>query len=137
MRKIRLDLVYLISLGLASAFLASVLRNFFYQASFNELIESSFFSEIFSAIPYFIYIVAFNDFLVAVLLMLRIFPKVAAWWAMLWLLAVIIVHVSVFSLEDLLDAIEHMGLLAMAIFLVIKSRKQTIVDSPSTSSLSA
>ena len=84
----------------------------------------------FSVIPYFIYIVAFNDFLVAAFLILRIFPKVAAWWATLWLIAVIVVHVSVFSLEDLLDAIEHVGLLSMAIFLVIKSPKQATINRP-------
>lgn len=135
MRKFKFDLVYLISLGLGCAFFASVLRNFFHQENFNELIESSFFAGMFSTIPYFIYIVAFNDFLVATFLIVRIFPKVAAWWAMLWLVAVIVVHLSVFSLEDLLDAIEHMGLLFMAIFLVIKSREQTTINPPLTSSL--
>ena len=123
MKKIKFDLVYLIGLGLACAFLASVLRGFFQQESFNELIESSFFSGIFSAIPYFIYIVALNDFLVSTFLILRIFPKIVAWWATLWLLVVIAFHISELNVEGLLDAIEHMGLLAMAIFLVIKSRK--------------
>ncbi len=128
MRKFKFDLEYLISLGLACAFLAGVLRGFFEQENFNELIESSFFSGLLSIVPYFIYIVAFNDFIIAAFLILRIFPKIVAWWATFWLLAVIAVHLSELNLEGLLDGIEHIALLTMAIFLVMKSRS---VDSPS------
>ena len=96
--------------------------------------SSKLFSGLLDSIPYFIYIAAFNDFLIAVFLILRIFQKIVAWWAMLWLLAVIVVHISVFSSEDFLDAIEHIGLLSMTVFLVIKFRKQTTFIPPPNSS---
>lgn len=126
----KFNLTYVVSFGLGCAFLASALRNYFYQESFNKLIESSFFSGIFSNIPYLLYLALFNDFLIANFLMLGIFQKIAAWWAMLWLIVIILIHISVFSFANLIDVIEYIGLLSMTIFLLIKSRKQTVFIPP-------
>jgi len=114
----KINLSYLLSIGLALTFLATSLTAFLHPNDFKELIQNSFvFSKTLDFIPFFVTFIGINDLLIAILLVTKLLPKIAAWWATLWVLSVILVLLTQKEFSGLLDAIEHGAPLAIALYL--------------------
>lgn len=103
----------IIRVGLAPVFLANSLGAIFAPGEFQGLILNSFLAGILPvSIAAFVTFIGISDFIVAVLLMSGWRTALVARYASIWLVGVIFV-IGAFSL----DALEHLGFLAMAIAL--------------------
>ena len=112
---------FLIRVGLACVFLANSISAFLTPDEFHELISNSFVAGLLPiSVAAFVVCIGISDFVVALLLVFGWRTSIVARYATVWLVGVIIV-VGVFSL----DALEHLGFLAMAIALAMhEQRKQ-------------
>lgn len=109
---------FIIRIGLALVFLANSLIAFLEPSEFQELISGSFVVNLLPvSIATFVSFIGINDLIVAVLLFIGWRASSVAVYATLWLIGVILT-IGVFSL----DALEHLGLLAMAIALAMNER---------------
>ncbi len=108
---------FLIRVGLACVFLANSLTAFFSPAEFQDLVSGSFLAGLLPVgADTFVNFIGINDFLVAMLLFVGWNTSRVAAWATVWLIGVIAV-IGVVSL----DALEHLGFLAMAIALATRA----------------
>lgn len=120
----KLDLSYLLSIGLGLTFLASSLSAFLTPDEFQGIIEHSLvFNKILDVVPFFMTLIGLNDLIVCVLLISGQFIKIVAWWATIWLMIVILVFLSQASLDGFFAALEHAAPLGIALYLAL--RKQT------------
>ncbi len=118
----KIDKLYILSLGIAFVFLANGLRGFLNPTDTKELIESSFITRpIFSLLPSLIIIIAIHDLIIAFLVAIRFMPKFIIVWVTVWMGIVIVVHLSTFELKELLGALEHSVIFATALFLSISA----------------
>ncbi len=107
--------------GLALAFLASSLSAFFTPNEFHDIITQSLvFNKTLDVVPFFITLIGVSDLIVCLLLFSRLFSKVAALWATLWLSCVIVVFLSQQSLGGFLAAIDHGAPLGIALYLLLR-----------------
>lgn len=111
---------FVIRIGLASVFLANSLIAFLEPSEFQELVSGSFVANLLPvSVATFVMFIGVNDLIVAVLLISGWRTSRVAVYAVAWLIGVIIVT-GVFSL----DALEHLGFLAMAIALSMSERTE-------------
>jgi len=116
MRKF-LTFPFIIRIGLVCVFLANSLIAFLSPAEFQELISDSFLADMLPmSAATFIIGIGINDFMVAMLLFSGWHTSRVAMWAALWLAGVIVV-IGAFSL----DTLEHLGFLAMAVALAMRT----------------
>ncbi len=109
---------FLIRVGLACVFLANSLTAFFAPGEFQELVSGSFVAGLLPiSVAAFVTFVGFSDLTVSILLFLGWRTSRVAIYATLWLAGVIIT-IGVVSL----DALEHLGFLALAIALAVHTR---------------
>ncbi len=112
---------FIIRIGLACVFLANSLTAFLAPGEFQELVSGSFLAAILPVLPMsvaaFVTIIGVNDLVVAFLFIIGWRTYGVAAYATLWLIGVIAV-IGAFSL----DALEHLGFLAMAIALAMLVR---------------
>lgn len=108
---------FVIRIGLALVFLANSLTAFLMPSEFQELISNSFVVNILPvSAAAFVTFIGINDFIVAVLLFIGWRASAVAVYATAWLVGVIVV-IGAFSL----DALEHLGFLAMAVALAMSN----------------
>ncbi|MDE2037789.1 MAG: hypothetical protein KGI69_01025 [Patescibacteria group bacterium] len=112
----------IIRIGLAFAFLANSLTAFISPNDFKELLDATFISGLlpFLASPAFIYVIGINDALVSVLLFSggrR--ARIIEWWALLWLIGVLIIKATG---GNYFDALEEVGFAAMALAIIVHGR---------------
>lgn len=119
-----LDKDYLLRLGLALGFLANGLAGLLTPNEIKSIIEQSLiFGRIVNLIPFFPFFIGLNDSLLCLLILFKVFPKIVAIWATLWITGVILVVLSSFSFEGLLAAYEHAAYLVIGIHLYIKTKE--------------
>ena len=107
---------FLIRAGLACVFLSQSITAFVAPAEFLDLVSNSFVAGLLPvSVATFVTFIGFNDFAVAALLFSGWKTNRVATYASLWLLGVIVV-IGVASL----DALEHLGFLAMSISLAAR-----------------
>lgn len=107
---------FLIRVGLACVFLSQSITAFFAPSEFQDLVSQSFVSGLLPvSVPTFVVFIGINDFLVAALLFLGWKTSRVATYATAWLVGVILV-IGIVSL----DALEHLGFLAMSIALAAR-----------------
>ncbi len=115
MRKF-LTFPFLVRIGLACVFLANSLTAFLAPAEFQDLISNSFVAGLLPiSVPSFVTFIGYNDLTVAVLLFFGWRTSYVAVYATAWIAGVIVV-IGAFSL----DALEHLGFIAMAIALAVQ-----------------
>jgi len=108
----------IIRIGLALVFLANALTAFFAPQEFKDLIEASFLAHLLPiSTSAFVLIIAINDSLLTLLILLNKFQKYIMIWSMLWLLGVILLTKEVPAI------LEHLGFLSMALALWIGSKE--------------
>ena len=109
-----------IRIGLALVFLANSLIAFLTPDEFQALVSGSFVAGLLPvSVPLFVTFIGFNDFVVFLLLFFGWKTSYVAIYAMAWLAGVIVV-VGVLSL----DALEHLGFLAMALALAVRGKSE-------------
>ena len=107
--------------GLAFVFLANAINGIFNPSDFKEAIEKTvIFAGILNILPYFPTLVGINDFAISLLLFTNLFPNIAAKWASAWLAIVILVLFTQGG-WGIVDAMEHLGFLSIALVLYINS----------------
>lgn len=132
----KLELTFLLNIGLGLTFLASSLSAFLTPDEFEGIIKHSLiFAKILDFIPFFIILIGINDFAVCILLISRLFPKIVAWYATVWVSIVIIVFLSQASLDGAIAALEHLTPLGVALYLALKKQPLTINPQQSTGHL--
>lgn len=106
---------FLIRFGLGIIFLANALMAFFAPAEFIELINDSFIAYLLPISPEIFVptVIGLNDSIVGLLLIYGVTIRRVAAWAAVWLIGVMIV------IGSPLDALEHSGLLFMALALIL------------------
>lgn len=105
-----------IRIGLACVFLANSLTAFLMPDEFQELVSNSFLAGILPvSAATFVTFIGYNDLVVAILLFIGWRTARVATYATAWLVGVIAVIGAVS-----LDALEHLGFLAMAIALATR-----------------
>lgn len=111
----------MIRFGLGVIFLANSLTAFFAPSEFIELINNSFILPLLPIRPelFVPFVIGLNDGIVALLLFFGITTRRVGLWAFIWLVGVMIVIASPF------DALEHSGLLFMALALVFGEKYLT------------
>lgn len=110
----------IIRVGLALVFLANSLVAFLMPSEFQELVSGSFVANLLPvSVATFVTFIGINDFVVAILLFVGWRTSRVAVYATAWLTGAILV-IGVFSL----DALEHLGFLAMAIALSMSKRTE-------------
>ncbi len=111
----------IISIGLGIIFLANSYTAFFSPSEFKELITNSF---LVSLVPIsaemFVKFIGISDGLVGALLILGLFRKYVSLYAGLWVIGVIIVG----GLGDIGGFLEHLGILAMPLYLYSSGNKE-------------
>ncbi len=111
---------FLIRSGLAIVFFANSLKAFFAPKEFIEIVERAFFA---GALPVsaetFVVIIGINDVLVAILLLWGIRTRLVAIWAVLWIIGATVTQAA------LLEALEEVGFLAMAVALIYDRQMNT------------
>ncbi|MBI4066023.1 hypothetical protein HY412_02445 [Candidatus Kaiserbacteria bacterium] len=111
---------FVIRIGLALVFLANSLIAFLEPSEFQDLISGSFVENLLPvSVATFVSFIGVNDLIVAVLLFIGWRTTYVARYATLWLVGVILV-VGAFSIE----ALEHLGFLAMALALAMSERTE-------------
>ena len=107
---------FILRFGLACAFLANSLTAFLEPDEFNDLVSGSFLAKILPvSVATFVTFIAFNDLIVAILLLVGWKSSKVAIWASIWIIGVIILG-GVMSL----DAIEHLAFLSLAVAIALK-----------------
>jgi len=112
--------VTILRIGLACVFLANALIAYFSPQEFKELIEGSFLVNLFPMISssLLVTLILINDSLLALIFLFNLkFIKYALIWASIWLVTVILV------IWEPIDALEHLGFLAMSIALFLELRQ--------------
>ncbi len=106
----------LIRIGLACVFLANSLIAFLAPSEFQDLVSGSFVANLLPvSVATFVMFIGVNDLVVAILLFLGWRTSRVAVYATAWLTGVTVV-IGVFSL----DALEHLGFIAMALALAAR-----------------
>lgn len=112
---------FLIRIGLACVFLANSLTAFLTPDEFQELVSGSFVAGILGSLSIsvaaFVTFIGVNDLVVAILLVLGWRTTYVARYATAWMLGVIFV-IGALSL----DALEHLGFLAMTVVLAVRGK---------------
>ncbi len=109
----------IIRVGLGCVFLANSLTAFFAPGEFQDLVSGSFVAGLLPIpVASFVTCVGFNDLTVAILLFFGWRTRYVALYATGWLASVIAV-IGVFSL----DALEHLGFLAMSLALLMRGER--------------
>src|SRR5438094_966173 len=109
---------FLIRVGLACVFLANSLTAFLSPSEFQDLVSNSFVAGLLPiSVAAFVTFVGFSDGIVALLLFSGWRTSRVAVYATVWLIGVILT-IGVISL----DALEHLGFLAMAVALATRRR---------------
>jgi hypothetical protein len=107
---------YIVRIGLACVFLANSLTAFLAPSEFQDLVSQSFLAGLLPiSAASFVVFIGFNDGLVALVLLTGWHTARVAAYASLWFVGVILVIGAVS-----LDALEHLGFLAMSIALVMR-----------------
>lgn len=108
---------FLIRVGLACVFLENSLTAFLSPGEFQDLVSGSIIAGLLPvSVATFVTFVGISDFTVAILLFSGWRTRYVARYATLWMLGVI-VTIGVFSL----DALEHLGFLAMTLALALST----------------
>lgn len=109
---------FLIRIGLACVFLANSLTAFLMPGEFQDLISNSFVAGLLPmSVASFVTFIGFNDLAVAALLFLGWRTSRVAAYAAAWLTGVVFI-IGAFTL----DALEHLGFIAMALTLAARRR---------------
>lgn len=112
----------IIRIGLALVFLANSLMAIFAPGEFQGLVSNSFLAGVLPmSIAAFVTFIGISDFVVAVLLISGWRTSHIAVYASVWLVGVIFV-IGAFSL----DALEHLGFLAMAVALSMRGEPMSV-----------
>lgn len=109
----------IIAIGLGIIFLANSYVAFASPDDFVKLISSSFLINFQLSGDLLVKFIGLSDGIVGILLIAGIFRKYVSFYASLWILGVIIV----IGFSALGDTIEHLGLLAMPIYLLLNSKE--------------
>ncbi len=106
---------FLIRFGLGIIFIANALVAFFVPAEFTKIIKNSFVANFLPINPgtFIRIIIGLNDFIVGLLLISGFATRRVAVWATVWVVGVMIV------IGNLLDVLEHSGLLFMSAVLIL------------------
>ena len=108
----------IIRIGLALVFLANALTAFFSPQEFRILIEQSFLANLLPiSTSALVWIIGVNDLLLTLLILFKRFQKYVLIWAMLWLIAVIILT------KELSAILEHLGFFSMALTLWVERKR--------------
>lgn len=111
---------FLIRIGLALVFLANSLIAFLAPSEFQDLVSNSFIAGLLPiSVAAFVVCIGFNDLIVSLLLFSGWRTARVAMYATAWITGVIFV-IGVFSL----DALEHLGFIAMAVTLATARRTE-------------
>ncbi len=114
--------VTILRTGLALVFLANALVAWFSPQEFADLIGGSFIVNIFPAIPVsaLVTLVLINDSLLALIFLFNFkkIMKYALAWASIWIILVILV------IWQPMDALEHLGFLAISVVLFLELGKK-------------
>jgi hypothetical protein len=110
----------IVRIGLACVFLANSLTAFLTPSEFQDLVSNSFIAGLLPiSIASFVTFVGFNDLTVAILLFLGWRTSRVAVYATAWITGVVFV-IGVVTL----DALEHLGFIAMAISLAMRRKAE-------------
>jgi hypothetical protein len=111
---------FIIRIGLACVFLANSLTAFLAPSEFQDLISGSFVAGLLPiSVASFVTVVGLNDLTVALLLLSGWRTSRVATYATAWITGVVLV-IGVISL----DALEHLGFIAMAISLATRGKTE-------------
>lgn len=101
--------IKIVSIGLGLVFLTMSLTAFFSPQEFTDLINDSFLPNVIPlSAATFMIIIGISDLVVALSLIFGKFQKYILVWAMLWLVAVIVINIDFFNF------LEHFGFLVIA-----------------------
>ena len=101
---------FILRLGLACVFLANALTAIFMPQEFKDIVEASVLMKFFPSLSssLVVTLIAINDSLVFLLLLLGKQLKYVAIWASIWIIGVMVM------IGEPLDILEHLGFLAMS-----------------------
>jgi len=116
--RINKNYLLLLRFGLAFVFLANSLVGLFNPNEFKEIVERSFFHGVLDLIPSFIILVGINDLVLSVLLFIHLIPRVIYKWAAVWLVVVTVV-IATTGGWGIVDGMEHLGLISIALVLML------------------
>lgn len=110
--------ILIIRTGLALVFLANSYTAFASPGEFKEIIAESFLAGLLPVGPdFFVKLIGISDGAVCILFLLKIKLKYVAMYAALWIIGVMVV----IGLKEQGEFLEHLGPLAMAIYLAVNA----------------
>ncbi len=91
---------------------------FFNPSEFKEIVGRSFFHGVLDLIPFFITLIGINDLALSILLFTHLVPSVIYKWVAAWLVVVTVV-VATSGGWGIVDGIEHLGFVSVALVLML------------------